>query len=111
MGELPGGTLHRSKRAVDADQSRASGVPGAGPHLMVSLLADFGPEPLLARRHGTSLARVYRLWISGRISGRRDENWASVGPGSVLTWAFVGAPPGTRTLNPRIKSPLLCQLS
>jgi len=23
----------------------------------------------------------------------------------------VGAPPGTRTPNPRIKSPLLCQLS
>jgi hypothetical protein len=28
-----------------------------------------------------------------------------------LSWAFVGAPPGTRTPNPRIKSPLLCQLS
>jgi hypothetical protein len=23
---------------------------------------------------------------------------------------FCGAPPGTRTLNPRIKSPLLCQI-
>jgi hypothetical protein len=56
MGELPGGTLHRAKRAVDADQSCASGVPGAVPHLVVSLLADLGPEPLLARRHVTKFS-------------------------------------------------------
>ncbi len=98
MGELPGGTLHGAERAVDADQSCASGVPGAGPHLVVSLLADLGPEPLLARRHVTSLARVYRFWISGRISGRGDENRASVGHGSVLTCDFVECAP--RDSNP-----------
>ncbi len=98
MGELPGGTLHGTERAVDADQSCASGVSGAGPHLMVSLLADLGPEALLARRHVTSLARVYRIGISGRISGRRDENRALVGQRSVLTWAFVWCAP--RDSNP-----------
>ena len=30
---------------------------------------------------------------------------------SPLTCGDVGGPPGDRTLNPRIKSPLLCQLS
>jgi hypothetical protein len=30
---------------------------------------------------------------------------------AVLTRAFVRTPPGTRTQNLRIKSPLLCQLS
>jgi hypothetical protein len=30
-------------------------------------------------------------------------------PGGVLPQVRTGAPPGTRTPNPRIKSPLLCQ--
>ena len=32
-------------------------------------------------------------------------------PGGVKPQVSTGAPPGTRTPNPRIKSPLLCQLS
>jgi hypothetical protein len=31
--------------------------------------------------------------------------------GELAGLVIVGAPPGTRTPNPRIKSPLLCQLS
>jgi len=105
VGELPGGTLHGAKRAVDADQSRASGVPSAGSHLVAALRTDLRPEPLLARCHESEFSEsLAGARIGGGISGRRDENPGLVGHGNVLTCGFVGAPPGTRTLNPRIKS-------
>ena len=67
VGELPGGPLHGAKRAVDADQSRASGVPSTGPHLVAALLDDLRPEPLFARCHS--------LEFSESLSGGSNKRW------------------------------------
>ena len=49
--------------------------------------------------------------VAARVAARHiggDEHGMFLWP---VARAFTGAPPGTRTPNPRIKSPLLCQLS
>ena len=49
--------------------------------------------------------------VAARVAARPVQGVPRSRPGVALTWEFTGAPPGTRTPNPRIKSPLLCQLS
>jgi hypothetical protein len=58
-----------------------------------------GGSWMIHNGHGCTNART----------GANDKivwRWATA-----VTRSFVGAPPGTRTPNPRIKSPLFCQLS
>jgi hypothetical protein len=61
VGELPGGTLHGAKRAINTDQSRASRIAGAGPHLVAALLDSLCPEPLLARCHDSEFSESLAL--------------------------------------------------
>ncbi len=44
-------------------------------------------------------------------NARTKVNWEQFGKLNVSGIFKKNTPPGTRTLNPRIKSPLLCQLS
>src|SRR5690606_8151793 len=71
--------------------------------------------PTLTRALNRANPATYRpvrtVWLSGwrcRHHRQRKPRSQAITPG---TWASSRAPPGTRTPNPRIKSPLLCQLS
>ena len=56
------------------------------------------------RPHRANKPRVTRMWpLHYRVSARPSGIWC-------LTWENLGGPPGTRTPNLRIKSPLLCQI-
>ena len=74
--------------------------------------------PEVSREAADRMARA--LWhdedqrmtaVAARVAARPVTGTPKPSPGVALTWGFTGAPPGTRTPNPRIKSPLLCQLS
>lgn len=76
--------------------------------------------PVVARDAAEAAARlVPRQNTSGLTSGSQsratstnaDEKGPSLEAFYQVRALLVGAPPGTRTPNPRIKSPLLCQLS
>jgi hypothetical protein len=45
--------------------------------------------------------------VAARVAARLIQGVPRSLPKVALTWGFTGAPPGTRTPNPRIKSPLL----
>ena len=49
--------------------------------------------------------------VAARVAAWPIQGVPKPSPEMGLTGGFTGAPPGTRTPNPRIKSPLLCQLS
>jgi hypothetical protein len=49
--------------------------------------------------------------VAARVAAWPSSAVSKPSPTVALAWDFTGAPPGTRTPNPRIKSPLLCQLS
>ena len=61
---------------------------------------------LRARTHLDAAAPAVRLQLARLV--QRGNRFAAAGGEDRLV---SGAPPGTRTPNPRIKSPLLCQLS
>jgi hypothetical protein len=70
--------------------------------------------PEVSREAADRMARA--LWHDEdqpmtAVAARPVTGTPKPSPGVALTWGFTGAPPGTRTPNPRIKSPLLCQLS
>ncbi len=90
----PGRQVSRPARAdLDINKNRLSGnVPAwrRGAHMVLQLASGHPAIPRPTSAHTTTL------------ENRR--------PG-VKPQVRTGAPPGTRTPNPRIKSPLLCQLS
>ena len=84
--------------------------------LTMNTYSHVAPEVL--REAADRMARA--LWhdedqrmtaVAARVAARPVTGTPKPSPGVALTWGFTGAPPGTRTPNPRIKSPLLCQLS
>ena len=69
-----------------------------------------GPDALAGRRRGPGRRRGQRRGrrLMSTVAARLALWLTSTTRAVCLAWKFAGGAPGARTLNPRIKSPLLC---
>jgi len=102
-------TLKRHRAAQDTDR-KAAGRDWHGSGLVFTTATGRHIEPRnLSIAFGRLLARSGVVAVSAAVrSPETDTGHKACGLYALLR---IGAPPGTRTPNPRIKSPLLCQLS
>ncbi len=101
--------------AHGGDPASAAGRPGAGRHGDPRSLSGVADSQRLQPRHAGAgdrgRGRCRRSPQTGYCNekcNRADIWWPNMRPSMLLT---TGGAPGDRTRNPRIKSPLLCQLS
>ena len=114
---LPEIRLH-DLRHTHASHALAAGVPlkvvqeRLG-HSSITLTADTYTHvlPEVSRAAADLVARLITELPSAPRYPRAPEDDSGPSPRQEKGQVSTGAPPGTRTPNPRIKSPLLCQLS